>query len=122
MTRDKEINSAASKYIEDNSMADGYVTISNHKDSFIEGAQWADENPKTPWISVEDDLPYNHKKLINTHINLDYEKETVLVFTVTSKGIIDTDYMVYDNYDGWFWKYGLPKYWMPMPKLPKEGE
>lgn len=122
MTRDKEINSAASKYIEDNSMADGYVAISNHKDSFIEGAKWADNNPKSPWISIEDDLPCNHKKLISTHINLDYEKETVLVFTVTSKGIIDTDYMVYDNYDGWFWKYGLPKYWMPMPKLPKEIE
>lgn len=86
------------------------------------GLDIADSEPISPWISVENDLPCNHKELISTHINLDYEKETVLVFTVTSKGIIDTDYMVYDNYDGWFWKYGLPKYWMPMPKLPKEIE
>lgn len=118
MTREEEIKQATySRYCNSESMCFTLMC-----DSFKQGAEWADENPKTPWISVEDDLPYNHKKLINTHINLDYEKETVLVFTVTSKGIIDTDYMVYDNYDGWFWKYGLPKYWMPMPKLPKEGE
>lgn len=116
MTREEEIIEAANKYSEYE------YNESTANNGFIKGAKWADSKPKSPWISVEDDLPYNHKKLINTHINLDYEKETVLVFTVTSKGIIDTDYMVYDNYDGWFWKYGLPKYWMPMPKLPKEQD
>lgn len=121
MTRDEEIRNAIDKIIP----ISPFEKARNYEQSlmatgFEAGAQWADGNHKSPWISVDDDLPCNHKELISTHINLDYEKETVLVFTVTSKGIIDTDYMVYDNYDGWFWKYGLPKYWMPMPKLPKK--
>ena len=32
---------------------------------FAEGAQWADENPQSPWISVDDDLPSNHQELID---------------------------------------------------------
>ena len=56
MTREEEINTAASRYIEENTI-NGYITISDHKDSFIEGAEWADSNAKSPWISVEDDLP-----------------------------------------------------------------
>ena len=38
MTREEEINIAALKYIEENTI-NGYVTISDHKDSFIEGAE-----------------------------------------------------------------------------------
>ena len=57
MTREQEISNAASKYIEENSMEDGYVVISDHKDSFIEGAEWADANPKQTWISVNEKLP-----------------------------------------------------------------
>ena len=32
--------------------------------AFIEGAKWADANPKSPWISVNDDLPCNHKEMM----------------------------------------------------------
>lgn len=53
----------ASKYIEDNSMMNGEIAISDHKDSFIEGADWADANPKSPWISVNDSLPNDETKL-----------------------------------------------------------
>ena len=49
MTRKEEINVAASKYIEDNSMPDGYIAISDHKDSFIEGANWTDSHPVNVW-------------------------------------------------------------------------
>ena len=56
MTREKEIDIAASKYIEDNSLG-GEVRISSHKDSFIEGAEWADKNPEIPWIKWEDEKP-----------------------------------------------------------------
>lgn len=38
-------------------MEDGYVVLSDHKDSFIEGAEWADANPKSTWISVNEKLP-----------------------------------------------------------------
>ena len=30
------------------------------ENGFIMGAKWADDNPKSPWISVEDDLPCNN--------------------------------------------------------------
>ena len=29
-----------------------------------EGLKTADDNPKSPWISVQDDLPYNHKEFM----------------------------------------------------------
>lgn len=57
---------------------------------------------------------------MNTYTYLDYKKETIPVITATSRGDIDTDYMKYDNYDGWSWRYGLPSYWMPIPEPPKE--
>lgn len=42
--RDREIKIAASNYVEENSV-NGYEAISSHRDSFIEGADWADEHP-----------------------------------------------------------------------------
>ena len=31
---------------------------------FEAGVKWADKNPKSPWISIDDDLPYNHEELL----------------------------------------------------------
>lgn len=117
MTREEEIHIAASRYIEENSI-NGYVAISDHKDSFIEGAEWADTHPKSPWISVEDDLPCNHEELL-------YQKEiiegteTFNVFAINEYGEIWVDYMVYEN-GKWRWNDFEPAYWMIAPKLPKE--
>ena len=112
----KIINSFES-FIEDNSVG-GEVCISSHKDSFIEGTEWADTNPKSPWISVDDDLPCNHEELITTDGY--YEKETVDVITISKSGIIDTNYMVLYNNGIWRWKYDIvPCYWMPISKIPK---
>ena len=36
----------------------------NRNESFEAGVIWADKNPKSPWISVKDDLPCNHRELI----------------------------------------------------------
>ena len=63
MTRKEEINVAASKYIEDNSMPDGYIAISDHKDSFIEGANWADSHPVNMWHDVSEEPNYNELML-----------------------------------------------------------
>ena len=30
---------------------------------FEGGVKWADSHPKSPWISIDDDLPCNHDKL-----------------------------------------------------------
>ena len=89
---------------------------------FMLGANWADENPKSPWISVEDDLPCNHEELITT--NGRYEKNTIYVITIDKYGIIESNYMVLYDDGKWEWKYGVPApcYWMLIPKLPKESE
>lgn len=109
MTREQEINNAASKYIEENSMEDGYVVISDHKDSFIEGAEWADANPKSPWISVNEKLPPIEK-----------DNLSIKVLVVSTKGKID-----FSRYDyamkGWI----SPvldivfTHWLPLPTFPK---
>lgn len=51
--RDREIKIAASNYVEENSV-NGYEAISSHRDSFIEGADWADEhlNLESLWHDV----------------------------------------------------------------------
>lgn len=86
---------------------------------FAEGVKWADENPQSPWISVEEDLPFNHKELL-------YDTEssilpsTKFVLIRTEKNAYELAYMY--NYYGWQWDYELDKvtHWMPIPELPKE--
>ena len=113
MTREKEINIAASKYIEDNSMPDGEVAISDPKDSFIEGADWADAHPILQWISVEDDLPCNHQEL--THSNY-----TDRVLVLSRSGYFEVAFMNKIE-DVWEWSTLIMiLYWMPIPKIPKE--
>ena len=86
-----------------------------------EGLSIADANPKSPWISVDDDLPCNHEELITTDGY--YGKETVDVITISKYGIVDTNNMVLYSNGIWRWKYGVvPCCWMPIPKLPKEQE
>ena len=75
---------------------------------FLEGAEFALNNQ---WISVEDDLPCNHKELLNA------EYQTKEVFILKSGGFPDIDYML--KIDGkWVWfEYKSPEFWMPIPKL-----
>ncbi len=40
---------------------------------FIAGADWADKNPKSPWISVEDDLPFNHEELLDSSKRMTFQ-------------------------------------------------
>ena len=63
---------------------------------FEGGVKWADAHPKSPWISVKDDLPCNHEEL------LCYDVSTVLVF-VKTKYSVQTDYMrLYGDFN-WRW-------------------
>ena len=75
---------------------------------FLEGAEFALENQ---WISVEEDLPCNHKELLNA------KYETKEVFILKRGGFPDIDYML--KIDGkWIWfEYKSPEFWMPIPKL-----
>ena len=105
MTREEEINKEAC-------LREELVNID--AESFIEGAKWADANPKSPWISVEDDLPCNHQELMKN------EYFTVRVFVFTVNKDIRTDSMVKES-SGWKWvnaEFNY-RYWMTMPELPK---
>ena len=107
MTREEQIAIASCAYGSRGSSID-----------FSVGAKWADSNPKSPWISVEDDLPCNHLELI-CWSEIDEGTETIDVFAINKYGDIWCDYMIYEK-GKWRWNDFEPDYWMIAPKLPKE--
>ena len=126
MTREEQIKKQADIYTDDASnytewSDDGGWSVTNDielvEKAFIEGAKWADENPKSSWISVKDDLPCNHEELMSAK----YETKKVFVLK-DSFGNPDIDYMIKEN-GKWRWfYYNSTKYWMPIPEPPKEQE
>ena len=76
---------------------------------FEGGVKWADEHPKSPWISVNEKLPPIEK-----------DNLSIKVFVVSTKGKIDFSRYDYDM-EGWM----SPSldieftHWMYLPKLPK---
>ena len=109
MTREEEILNAATEICSKYNMPYGVH-------SFIEGAKYADEHPKSPWISVNDDLPCNHEELL-----LSTGYHTVSVFTYKKGGACGIDNMIIRN-GKWEWEAWKENYlyWMPIPNLPKE--
>lgn len=115
MTREEEIIEAANKYYE----YEYNECAANN--GFIKGAQWADENPQSPWISVKEDLPCNPKYLKQP----DYSS---WVLAITENGEIIYAQMII-MHGKWIWqshhkwKHEDIRYWMPIiPTLPKEYE
>lgn len=122
MTREEEKREAARKYAthdvdtDETDFYGNYVKkeafVLREYNAFLEGCKWSDENPKSPWISVKDDLPCNHKELIRKN-GLDTKR----VIVVEDDGYF-LDRMVFSNNE-WDWAYAtIPLYWMPIPKLP----
>lgn len=116
MTREEKINEAVSAYV--NSTEPLLVNCGEH--SFRKGIDWADNNPKFQWISVEDDLPCNHGELMHQK-EVREGTETIDVFAASKSGLIWNDYMMYEN-GKWRWNGNNfePDFWMLAPKLPKE--
>lgn len=93
----------------------------NRNKSFEAGVIWADKNPKSPWISVDEDLPCNHEALLVTQGGT----QTIKVITAYEDGDFSSDFMIKDSFnDNWDWNcwngHYAPNYWMIPPKLPKE--
>ena len=127
MTREEQIKKQADIYTDDASnytewSDDGGWSDTNDIDlvekAFIEGAKWADEHPKSPWISVEDDLPCNHEELMAKRL-FSYEKETVHVLTLLPDGDIVIDFMVRKRGKWKWWSHHRPTHWFPIPEPPK---
>ena len=107
MTREEQIAIASCAYGSRGSSID-----------FTVGAKWADSHPKSPWISIDEDVPCNHLELI-CWPEIYEGTETVEVFARNEHGDIWDDYMIYEN-GKWRWNDFEPAYWMITPKLPKE--
>ena len=123
MTREEEIRKASNGYINTLELSKRDFEYCDIEDAFEAGAQWADTNSKFPWISVDEDLPYNHEELIITEYN---KKYTYLVLVKTNQGI-RPDYMrhfIDKGKDCWIWggsnsgncSYKV-YYWLNIPSL-----
>lgn len=100
MTREEQIVIASCAYGSRGSSVD-----------FEVGAKWADANPKSLWISVEDSLPQQDEEVIVLCDDLN----TAPLYKISFAHIVDKT--MCQDYNGW----NIPNvvYWFPMPKLPK---
>ena len=77
---------------------------------FLEGAEFALNNQ---WISVEDDLPCNHKELLNA------ECQTKNVFILKCGGFSDVDYMLKIDGNGYGLNIKAPNFGCQFPNCQK---
>ena len=85
---------------------------------FVDGALWMRGYHKSPWISVDEDLPCNHEELLSSN-PVGYSQETTFVLVIDITGSIVISMMVNDS-GKWEWVRWPALYWMPIPELPKE--
>ena len=117
MTREEQAIEAMQRYCLTIDIDDGerygFDYDEDIKRAFIEAIKWADEHPNNRWISVEDRLPEQNKKVIVICEKLD----TAPFYKISLGHIVDKT-ICKDNYNGW----DIPNvvYWTPMPKLPEE--
>ena len=105
MTREEEIINASNELFKS---ARGSKT---YKIGFEMGVKWADTNTKSPWISVEDDLPCNHEELINGNV-------TYPVFARNINNIYGVTIMM--KFIKWDFMSCNITHWMPIPEISKE--
>lgn len=115
MTREEELQKAAESFC---SNTNPLLLVGDY--SFIQGAKWADANPKSPWISVDNDLPCNHEELIhfvftNNVLVIDDKQNTSIAFMKKYK---DNEW-IWDGTNNFLFLHFIT-HWMPIPKLSKE--
>lgn len=102
MTREEQIREAGIHY--DDTYCTGGI-----RDAFESGAEWADENPKSPWISVKDRLP-EAEEMVFVSFGDTYVKGV---------GYMSDDVEEYWYINGWGCIDDVT-HWMPIPKLQEE--
>lgn len=125
MTREEQAFEASKRFKESLTEKD-LATLS--KDdmcfAFQLGVKWAETHPESPWISVKDDLSYNHKEFME---DKHYTKPVLAVLAwngIPSKKHIEicrmSDIMGSDNVD-WYWRIDSHYQvvcWMPLQEIP----
>ena len=121
MTREEQIAVAFDDYSDERKLSTfddfEYTDI---QVAFEEGAEWADNHPKSPWISIDEDLPCNHEELIhfgftNNVLVIDDKQNTSIAFMKKYK---DNEW-TWDSTNNFVFL-PLITHWMPIHKLPKE--
>lgn len=80
------------------------------------GLEAADTNPKSPWISVDDDLPCNHEELIDTTRHCTVSKDVIVRH---KDGSVTFERMIKNYKSQWIFLSDVT-HWMPIPELPKK--
>ena len=87
---------------------------------FESGIKWADEHPKSPWISVKEELPCDEKDMV-IEILAGIELRTKKVLVLLEDGIIGITYMYSFPPYGWHWNINdVITHWFSIPEPPKE--
>ena len=103
MTREEEIEKALDELFNSSYYAKTY------KMGFEIGAAWADRNPKSPWISVNEKLPPVEKY-----------NSSIMVLVVNTKGKMYVSKYDYDLEEWMSLKSDMPfTHWMFLPAPPK---
>lgn len=115
MTREEELRQAvdniseAHKYEEDLD----YLSLAI---AFEEGAEWADDNPKSPWIKFTEKCPPQQEPIIIAVKNKNKEDGIWLYDLCMFFGGDYTNNENWENKINW----EIPIYWMPIPNLSEE--
>lgn len=126
MTREEEIKYTSKDYanylLDKQEYHNENYTEDDIRQSFEKGAMFADNNPKSPWISIKEKLPYNDSNFI--HFGF-----TNRVLVRDKNGDLFVAYMKKNKDNKWIWCNDIDDnfdllscitHWMPIPKLPKE--
>ena len=100
MTREEQVTEATEYYYNDIGL----------RVAFEEGAKWADEHPKSPWISVEERLPEKVNKFLSDEVLVRY-----------LRGGKEYTFVTHYDYEYQTWNIPNVTHWMPIPEL-KKGE
>lgn len=104
MTREEEIKAEAKKY---------YKVDIKCYDAFLHGVEFADNNQ---WISVNDDLPCNHKELL-------YKNNHTKRVLVIDNGYPNVGEMFKMRNGSWGWLFSRKiTHWIPIPKLENNDD
>ena len=117
MKREEEIDNAKTAFYE-RVLEDDYYY--DPRDCFEEGAKWADVHPKSPWISVKEELPCDEKDMVIEFL-VGIELRTKKVVVLLEDGFTDITFMYSFPPHGWHWNIDdVITHWFPIPEPPKE--
>lgn len=114
-TREQEIDNAKYAFHDSAFEEQSYLHPTYY---FKEGAKWADSHPKSPWISVKQDLPCNHSELISPDKSSENLTVTEYVVAVVYGYKVLT--RMYEVDGKWCWETDEPTHWFAIPEPPTE--